>query len=84
MESRRTFLHLQAGFKRDVGEGQWLGLMVIPCTDGNVRAEAPVRRSQGHVPLLPRKASRYRTAGRTKTDTGGRVQTYQGAREKPR
>ena len=84
MESRRTFLHLHVGFKRDVGEGQWLGSMVIPSTDGNVRTEAPVRRGRGHAPMLPRKASRHRHVGRTKTDTGVRVQTYQGAREKPR
>ena len=35
-------------------------------------------------PSCLEKAQPYRTAGRTETDTGGRVQTYQGAREKPR
>ena len=68
----------------DVGEGQWRGLMVIPCTAGNGRAEFLVRQKQGHAPMLPRKASLYRHAARTETDTGGRVQRYQGAREKPR
>ena len=62
------------------GEGQWLSLAGA----GNAPAEFPACREQGHAPMLPRKASRYRNASRTKTDTGGRVQKYQGAREKPR
>ena len=57
MDSRLIFLHWYEGFKRDVGEGEWRGLMVIPWAYGNVRFELPVRREQGHDSMLPRKAS---------------------------
>ena len=84
MDMRLIFLNWYEGFKRDVGEGEWRGLMVIPWAYGNVRSEFRVRPKQGHDSMLPRKASRDLHASRTKTDTGGRVQRYQGAREKPR
>ena len=45
-----------------------------------VRFAAP----KAMYPCFPEKHPIYRNAGRTKTDTGGRVQRYQGAREKPR
>ena len=37
MDSRSTFLHRHGGFKRDVGEGQWLGVTEVPLY-GSVRA----------------------------------------------
>ena len=67
-----------------VGEGQWRGPMATPCTARESRTEPLVRQGRGHAPMLPRKAPLYRHAARTETDTGGRVQRYQGAREKPR
>ena len=45
---------------------------------------ARVRPREAMRPRFREKRTAYRNAARTKTDTGGRVQGYQGAREKPR
>ena len=71
------------GFKRVVGEGQWRGSMAIPCTARNRRTASGFARVPPCVPAS-RKSDATLNACRTKTDTGGRVQGYQGAREKPR
>ena len=42
------------------------------------------RWSESRVVVLTRKPSSDQTGNRTKTDTGGMVLAYQGAREKPR
>ena len=58
--------------------------MDVPTGAGDASVEREVRLLQVRVSLLARKVRTYRHVGRTKTDTGGRVQVYQGAREKPR
>ena len=59
MDVRLIFLNWYEGFKRDVGEGEWRGLMVIPFAYRKVRDELWVRPERGHDSMLPRKASRY-------------------------
>ena len=59
MDIRLIFLNYYEGFKRDVGEGEWRGLMVIPYAYGNVRVERRVRPVQGHDSMLPRKDHAY-------------------------
>ena len=46
--------------------------------------EGPVKRAQAAHAMPTRKTPKDSFRIRTKTDTGGRVERYQGAREKPR
>ena len=72
MDMRLIFLNWYEGFKRDVGEGEWRGLMVIPWAYGNVRSKFRVRPKQGHDSMLPRKASKLIILEPVpRTNTGG-------------
>ena len=66
--------------EKDSGGGQWLP----PAGAGMRQPSEGISPRKAVRPCFPEKRLPDRRAARTKTDTGGRVQGYQGAREKPR
>ena len=72
------------GFKRgsekDSDGGQWLS----PLRAGRRATSLRLAAGEAVRPCFLEESTCTNPLSRTETDTGGRVQTYQGAREKPR
>ena len=83
MDGRSTFLHwrgFKEGLEKDSGGGQWLS----PVRPGTAGPSLRLAAGEAVRPCFLEKSTCTNPPSRTETDTGGRVQTYQGAREKPR
>ena len=85
MDTGSTFPDRHGGFDSQYWRRAVAGVNGYPLY-GSARAGPSFGFARGKAmhPCFPEKCCDTCHAARTKTDTGGRVQRYQGAREKPR